>query len=108
MKKALITGIAAAIIATAAGAGAVIGTTGAAASNGASLTPCVQTAVLRQGSKGGEVKEVQRRLKEWGYYNGAIDGVYGRAQLRRLKSFNAKTGLLPTVLPANLPMPRWG
>ena len=30
----------------------------------------VQTAVLRQGSTGGEVKEVQRRLKLWGYYNG--------------------------------------
>ena len=24
-------------------------------------------AVLKQGSKGGEVKEVQRRLKQWGY-----------------------------------------
>ena len=95
MKKALITGIAAAIIATAAGAGAVIGTTGAAASNGASLTPCVQTAVLRQGSKGGEVKEVQRRLKEWGYYNGAIDGVYGKGTVEAVKKFQRKNGLTP-------------
>ncbi len=95
MKKALITGIAAAIIATAAGAGAVIGTMGAAASNGASLTPCVQTAVLRQGSKGGEVKEVQRRLKEWGYYNGAIDGVYGKGTVEAVKKFQRKNGLTP-------------
>ncbi len=95
MKKALITGIAAAIIATAAGAGAVIGTTGAAARNGASLTPCVQTAVLRQGSKGGEVKEVQRRLKEWGYYNGAIDGVYGKGTVEAVKKFQRKNGLTP-------------
>ena len=27
----------------------------------------VEAAVLRQGSRGGEVKEVQRRLKQWGY-----------------------------------------
>ena len=26
-------------------------------------------AVLRKGSKGDEVKEVQRRLKRWGYYS---------------------------------------
>ena len=37
----------------------------------------VDAAVLRQGSKGGEVKEVQRRLKLWGYYDGAVDGVFG-------------------------------
>ena len=40
---------------------------------------CDETAVavLRQGAKGGEVKEVQRRLKLWGYYNGTVDGVFG-------------------------------
>jgi N-acetylmuramoyl-L-alanine amidase len=36
-----------------------------------------QAAVIKQGSKGSEVKEVQSRLKKWGYYNGAVDGVYG-------------------------------
>ena len=95
MKKALITGIAAAIIATAAGAGAVIGTTGAAARSDDFLTPCVQTAVLKQGSKGGEVKEVQRRLKEWGYYNGAIDGIYGKGTVEAVKKFQRKNGLTP-------------
>ena len=72
MKKALITGIAAALIATTAGAGAVIGTRGWTADDYAS-SPVVQTAVLKQGSKGGEVKEVQRRLKQWGYYTGSVD-----------------------------------
>ncbi|MCM1438485.1 MAG: spore cortex-lytic enzyme [Roseburia sp.] len=92
MKKALITGIAAALIATTAGAGAVIGTKGLAADNYAS-SPCVQTAVLRQGSKGGEVKEVQRRLKQWGYYDGAIDGVYGAQTVEAVKKFQKKNGL---------------
>ena len=92
MKKALITGIAAAIIATAAGAGAVIGTTGRTANDYAS-SPVVQTAVLKQGSKGGEVKEVQRRLKQWGYYNGSVDGVYGTKTIEAVKKFQRKNGL---------------
>ncbi len=92
MKKALITGIAAAIIASAAGAGAVIGTKGWTADDYAS-SPTVQTAVLKQGSKGGEVKEVQRRLKQWGYYNGSVDGVYGAQTIEAVKKFQRKNGL---------------
>ncbi|MDE5765702.1 MAG: spore cortex-lytic enzyme [Clostridia bacterium] len=92
MKKALITGIAAFALATAAGVGAVLGTTGQAAQESASF-PCVQTAVLRQGSKGGEVKEVQRRLKQWGYYDGSVDGIYGAKTVEAVKRFQRKNGL---------------
>ncbi len=56
-------------------------------------TPFVQTAVLRQGASGGEVKEVQRRLKEWGYYSGAVDGIYGPATVKAVKAFQRKNGL---------------
>lgn len=91
MKKALITGIAAALIATSAGAGAVIGTVSGTADVASS--PVVQTAVLRQGSKGGEVKEVQRRLKQWGYYSGAVDGIYGKGTIEAVKRFQKKNGL---------------
>ncbi|MDE6557907.1 MAG: spore cortex-lytic enzyme [Clostridia bacterium] len=92
MKKALITGIAAFALATAAGVGAVIGTSGMAARESAS-SEYVQTAVLRQGSKGGEVKEVQRRLKQWGYYSGSVDGVYGAKTIEAVKKFQRKNGL---------------
>ena len=92
MKKALITGIAAALIATAAGAGSVIGTKGWTADDFAS-SPTVQTAVLKQGSKGGEVKEVQRRLKQWGYYTGSVDGIYGKGTIEAVKRFQKKNGL---------------
>ena len=92
MKKALITGIAAFALATAAGVGAVLGTTGQAAQESASF-PCVQTAVLRQGSQGGEVKEVQRRLKQWGYYEGPVDGIYGAKTVEAVKRFQRKNGL---------------
>ena len=56
-------------------------------------TPTVQVAVLKQGASGGEVKELQRRLKNWGYYNGAVDGIYGKATVEAVKKFQAKNGL---------------
>ncbi|MBQ8320377.1 MAG: spore cortex-lytic enzyme [Clostridia bacterium] len=50
-------------------------------------------AVLRQGAKGGEVKEVQRRLKSWGYYNGAVDGIFGAGTKKAVIAFQKKNGL---------------
>lgn len=50
-------------------------------------------AVLRQGAKGGEVKEVQRRLKQWGYYNGSVDGVFGAGTRAAVIKFQKKNGL---------------
>ncbi len=50
-------------------------------------------AVLRQGAKGGEVKEVQRRLKSWGYYNGSVDGVFGAGTRAAVIAFQKKNGL---------------
>ena len=53
----------------------------------------VQTAVLKQGASGGEVKELQRRLKQWGYYSGAVDGIYGKGTTEAVKYFQRKNGL---------------
>ena len=50
-------------------------------------------AVLRQGAKGGEVKEVQRRLKQWGYYSGSVDGVFGAGTKAAVIAFQKKNGL---------------
>lgn len=50
-------------------------------------------AVLRQGSKGSEVKEVQRRLKLWGYYKGSVDGVFGAGTRSAVIFFQKKNGL---------------
>ena len=52
-----------------------------------------QVAVLKQGSKNGEVKEVQRRLKNWGYYNGSVDGVFGSGTKSAVIAFQKKNGL---------------
>ena len=53
----------------------------------------LETAVLRQGSKSSEVKEVQRRLKNWGYYKGSVDGIFGSGTRNAVISFQKKNGL---------------
>lgn len=53
----------------------------------------VSAAILRQGATGGEVKEVQRRLKLWGYYDGQVDGVFGVGTKRAVIAFQKKNGL---------------
>ena len=93
MKKALRIGAAAL-------AAAAICTTGAIfnlnhTSEETALSPFVQTAVLKQGATGGEVKELQRRLKQWGYYSGAVDGIYGKQTVEAVKYFQRKNGLTP-------------
>ncbi len=53
----------------------------------------VEAAVLKQGSRGSEVKEVQRRLKQWGYYTGAVDGIFGAGTKTAVIAFQKKNGL---------------
>ena len=47
----------------------------------------------RYGSTGNEVKQIQTKLKNWGYYNGNIDGIYGTKTLNAVKYFQRKNGL---------------
>jgi len=37
----------------------------------------IPVASYKVGSSGDQVKEIQQRLKDWGYYNGRVDGIYG-------------------------------
>lgn len=91
MKKALKLGCIALAVAAVGTTTAVIGS--AYADNDYASTPFVQTAVLKQGATGGEVKELQRRLKQWGYYDGAVDGIYGPSTVAAVKKFQKKNGL---------------
>ena len=50
-------------------------------------------ALSRYGSRGEEVKQIQTKLKRWGYYNGSIDGIYGSKTLEAVKYFQRKNGL---------------
>ena len=51
---------------------------------------------LKRGSKGEEVKKLQRRLKELGYYNSTIDGEYGSGTVTAVKNFQKKNDLTQT------------
>ena len=50
-------------------------------------------ALSKYGSRGEEVKQIQTKLKRWGYYNGNVDGIYGSQTLSAVKYFQRKNGL---------------
>ena len=45
------------------------------------------------GSSGDQVKEIQRRLKDWGYYYGEVDGYYGKQTEDAVIWFQKKHGI---------------
>jgi len=45
------------------------------------------------GSRGDTVREIQRRLKAWGYYEGNVDGIYGYRTWQAVRKFQQKHGL---------------
>lgn len=49
--------------------------------------------VLYWGSRGEDVKKVQRLLKDWGYYTGSVDGIFGERTYRAVRYFQKKNGL---------------
>lgn len=51
------------------------------------------TAVVAWGSKGEEVRKVQQKLTEYGYYSGAVDGVFGKGTYDAVVWFQRKNGL---------------
>ena len=49
--------------------------------------------LYKKGSSGAAVREIQTRLKNWGYYFGAVDGVYGSKTEEAVRYFQRKNGL---------------
>ena len=50
---------------------------------------------LYWGASGAEVKKLQTTLKNWGYYDGPVDSVFGGGTFTAVKKFQAKHGLTP-------------
>lgn len=50
-------------------------------------------ALSKIGSTGQEVRNIQTRLKSWGYYSGSVDGIYGWRTAAAVKEFQKKHGL---------------
>ena len=50
-------------------------------------------ALSKYGSRGEEVRQIQTKLKRWGYYNGNVDGIYGSETQEAVRYFQRKNGL---------------
>ena len=57
------------------------------------LAQSVMAGVYKKGSSGVMVSQIQTRLKSWGYYSGAVDGVYGSATEKAVRYFQSANGL---------------
>ncbi|MDD3401270.1 MAG: spore cortex-lytic enzyme [Eubacteriales bacterium] len=57
------------------------------------LIPQSSLAALKRGSTGEEVKTLQRKLKQWGYYTGVVDGIFGSGTENAVKYFQRTNGL---------------
>ena len=53
----------------------------------------VAFATSRRGSSGKEVRQIQEKLKRWGYYTGSVDGIYGSKTEQAVKKFQRSNGL---------------
>ena len=51
------------------------------------------TSLLRYGSSGNEVEKIQKRLSELGFYDGAIDGDFGRVTEQAYRAFQEAAGV---------------
>lgn len=49
--------------------------------------------LYKKGASGQTVREIQTRLKNWGYYTGTVDGIYGSGTEEAIKKFQKKNGL---------------
>ena len=49
--------------------------------------------VLRQGTTGSHVREMQTRLRDWGYYTGAVDGIFGPQTEAAVRFFQRRNNL---------------
>ena len=53
----------------------------------------VGAVTFQRGSSGDTVTAIQQELSAWGYYNGAIDGIYGSRTEAAVRYFQQKNGL---------------
>ena len=61
----------------------------------AATAPASASDSLKIGAQGQVVRDVQKRLKELGYYRGSVDGDYGTGTAEAVQHFQARNGLTP-------------
>ena len=63
-------------------------------------------AVLQQGSRGSDVTTLQRKLKNWGYYSGSVDGIFGSQTREAVRYSRERTASSSTGSSAKRRLPR--
>lgn len=56
-------------------------------------TPTPTVGVLKSGTSGSEVRKLQQRLKDLGFYSGKVDGDFGAGTEQAVKAFQRASGL---------------
>ena len=68
----------------------------------------IQSTLSQMGSRGNEVKAVQEKLKEYGLYNGSIDGIYGSATRDAVIRYQRANGLTADGIAGPATLKNWG
>ena len=53
----------------------------------------VTSVLSKSGSRGEEVRQIQQKLKNWGYYTGSVDGIFGVQTKKAVVAFQKKKAL---------------
>lgn len=61
----------------------------------ACVMPPPALALSKIGSQGQEVRNIQTRLRDWGYFGGPVDGIYGSKTAAAVKKFQRQHSLSP-------------
>ena len=64
-------------------------------------------AIVSAKSNAKDIKLIQTKLKRWGYYSGAVDGIYGSGTKAAVKNSRKRTDLPPTESWGIKPLPPW-
>ena len=71
----------------------VVGATATPYSGVAANTPAPTVGTLKSGASGSEVRALQQRLKDLGFYSGKVDGKFGAGTEQAVKAFQKASGL---------------
>lgn len=66
---------------------------GIATSSSSSGSNKVSSIPIKYGARGNDVSTIQSKLRNWGYYTGSVDGIFGSGTLQAVKAFQRKNGL---------------
>ncbi len=60
-----------------------------------------QEVLSKLGSRGDEVRRIQKKLKELGFFNGSVDGIYGTQTQNAVKQFQKSVGITADGIAGN-------